>query len=81
VLRSLLQALPQQEALSRALQDEEKPESSQVVADRDRRMKWWHEAKFGMFIHWGLYSVLGHHEWRWRSSDPAVRGTGESVQT
>ena len=31
--------------------------------DRARRMKWWHEAKFGMFIHWGLYSVLGRHEW------------------
>ena len=26
-------------------------------------MKWWHEAKFGMFIHWGLYSTLGRHEW------------------
>ena len=34
-----------------------------VIADRERRMKWWHEAKFGMFIHWGLYSVLGRHEW------------------
>src|SRR5947209_7454056 len=33
------------------------------TADRARRMKWWHEAKFGMFIHWGLYSVLGRHEW------------------
>ena len=32
-------------------------------ADRDRRMQWWHEARFGMFIHWGLYSVLGRHEW------------------
>jgi len=32
-------------------------------ADRVRRMKWWHEAKFGMFIHWGLYSTLGRHEW------------------
>ena len=31
--------------------------------DRNRRMKWWHEAKFGMFIHWGLYSVVGRHEW------------------
>ena len=31
--------------------------------DRARRMKWWHEAKFGMFIHWGLYSVVGRHEW------------------
>jgi alpha-L-fucosidase len=26
--------------------------------DRDRRMKWWREARFGMFIHWGLYSQL-----------------------
>lgn len=31
--------------------------------DRQRRMRWWHEARFGMFIHWGLYSVLGRHEW------------------
>jgi alpha-L-fucosidase len=33
------------------------------AATRDQRMKWWHEAKFGMFIHWGLYSVIGQHEW------------------
>ncbi|MCE5266827.1 MAG: alpha-L-fucosidase [Planctomycetaceae bacterium] len=26
-------------------------------ADRDARMAWFREAKFGMFIHWGLYSV------------------------
>ncbi len=38
-------------------------ESSDVVRDRERRMKWWHDAKFGMFIHWGLYSVIGQHEW------------------
>ncbi len=30
---------------------------------REQRMKWWHDARFGMFIHWGLYSVLGRHEW------------------
>jgi alpha-L-fucosidase len=23
----------------------------------DARMKWWHDARFGMFIHWGVYSV------------------------
>src|SRR4051812_12165868 len=23
----------------------------------DARMKWWREARFGMFIHWGVYSV------------------------
>ena len=26
-------------------------------------MKWWHEARFGMFIHWGVYSVPGRGEW------------------
>jgi alpha-L-fucosidase len=43
--------------------DENPTESPEVVADRERRMKWWHEARFGMFIHWGLYSVIGQHEW------------------
>src|SRR5689334_2599541 len=26
-------------------------------ASRDSRMQWWREARFGMFIHWGVYSV------------------------
>ena len=26
-------------------------------------MQWWMDAKFGMFIHWGLYSIIGHQEW------------------
>ena len=26
-------------------------------------MQWWHAAKFGMFIHFGLYSLRGRHEW------------------
>jgi alpha-L-fucosidase len=38
-------------------------EKKAEVADRIRRMEWWHEAKFGMFIHWGLYSLIGRHEW------------------
>lgn len=37
--------------------------SSEMDASRARRMQWWHAAKFGMFIHWGLYSVYGRHEW------------------
>jgi len=32
-------------------------------SNREQRMQWWHEARFGMFIHWGLYSTLGRHEW------------------
>jgi hypothetical protein len=27
------------------------------LTDRDERMAWWREAKFGMFIHWGLYAI------------------------
>ena len=27
------------------------------------RMKWWTDARFGMFIHWGLYAMPARHEW------------------
>ena len=38
---------------------------------RDARMSWWREARFGLFIHWGLYSIpagkwkgrTDHAEW------------------
>jgi alpha-L-fucosidase len=39
------------------------PIEAKMAATRAQRMAWWHEAKFGMFIHWGLYSVIGQHEW------------------
>ena len=39
------------------------PDSPAQAANRERRLKWWHDARFGMFIHWGLYSVIGRHEW------------------
>jgi alpha-L-fucosidase len=26
-------------------------------ADDDQRLDWWREARFGMFIHWGLYAI------------------------
>lgn len=29
----------------------------------DQRIEWWQEAKFGMFIHWGIYSLPGG-EWK-----------------
>jgi alpha-L-fucosidase len=32
-------------------------------ADRDARMTWWREARFGLFIHWGLYAVPAG-EWK-----------------
>ena len=36
---------------------------TETPAQRDARMAWWHEAKFGMFIHWGVYSEAGG-EWK-----------------
>jgi len=39
------------------------PIATKMAESRARRMAWWHEAKFGMFIHWGLYRVIGQHEW------------------
>ena len=35
----------------------------QIAASRDERMKWWREARFGMFIHYGLFSQVGRNEW------------------
>ncbi|MCD7776664.1 MAG: alpha-L-fucosidase [Firmicutes bacterium] len=26
-------------------------------------MKWWQDAKLGLFVHWGVYSVIGRGEW------------------
>ncbi|MGH9629245.1 MAG: alpha-L-fucosidase, partial [Bryobacteraceae bacterium] len=38
-------------------------QSSKSASKGDERTKWFREAKFGMFIHWGPYSVIGRHEW------------------
>ena len=35
----------------------------QIAASRDKRMEWWREARFGMFIHYGLFSQVGRNEW------------------
>ncbi|MEI6219430.1 MAG: alpha-L-fucosidase, partial [bacterium] len=32
-------------------------DGSESVAGRNARMKWWREARFGMFIHWNVSSV------------------------
>ena len=30
---------------------------------KKERMAWWIDARFGMFIHWGLYAMPARHEW------------------
>jgi len=37
--------------------------------DHERRIQWWRQAKFGMFIHWGLYSILGREAWAMGDED------------
>ena len=37
-------------------------------------MKWWREARFGLFIHWGIYSVTRRHQ----EGNP-VNGIGEWI--
>jgi alpha-L-fucosidase len=33
------------------------------MKNHDQRIEWWKQAKFGMFIHWGIYSLPGG-EWK-----------------
>jgi alpha-L-fucosidase len=34
-----------------------------IPSEKVDRMQWWSEARFGMFIHWGLYALPARHEW------------------
>jgi len=36
---------------------------ARIEKSRPGRTKWWREARFGMFIHWGLYAQVGRNEW------------------
>jgi alpha-L-fucosidase len=40
----------------------------------DRKMKWWREARFGMFIHWGLYAIPAG---TWKGKE--ISGIGEWI--
>ncbi len=50
------------------------PYAAETKSERDARMRWWREARFGMFIHWGVYSVpAGTYDGR------PVAGIGEWI--
>jgi alpha-L-fucosidase len=51
-----------------------KPPELETKQQRDKRMKWWREARFGMFIHWGLYAIPAG-EWKGKQ----VSGIGEWI--
>ena len=46
-----------------------------TAADKPDRLAWWREARFGMFIHWGVYSALAG-EWNGQK----VEGYAEHIQ-
>jgi alpha-L-fucosidase len=31
--------------------------------EKTERLQWWTDARFGMFIHWGIYAQAARHEW------------------
>ncbi|MCR5755468.1 MAG: alpha-L-fucosidase [Acetatifactor sp.] len=49
------------------------------LAEED--IKWWRDAKIGMFIHWGIYSVVGKGEWSYfneKMDETEYRKIGET---
>ena len=51
--------------------------AAETPAERDARMQWWREARFGMFVHWGLYSGLAG---TWDGKPVATKGGMEWIQ-
>src|SRR5690348_1710048 len=39
------------------------PLAGQIPAERAAARAWFQDAKFGMFVHWGVYSQLAQGEW------------------
>jgi alpha-L-fucosidase len=48
--------------------------TAETPEQRDARMRWWRDARFGMFIHWGLYAIPAG-EWKGQE----VKGIGEWI--
>ncbi len=36
---------------------------NETEEEKTERLRWWTDARFGMFIHWGLYAQPARHEW------------------
>jgi alpha-L-fucosidase len=61
--RLLARVSPQTPTATGAGTSARNQQQSMEDATRAQRMRWWHAAKFGMFIHWGVYSTIKRHEW------------------
>jgi len=69
-------ASPAPMPLAKALATPAVAQSSRLdtPAEHEKRMAWWKEARFGMFIHWGLYAVPAGV---WNGKD--IPGAGEWI--
>ena len=50
-----------------------------IAADTDaqKRIEWWREARVGLFMHWGLYSIPARGEWvQWNEQIPEKEYAG-----
>lgn len=66
ILATLLATAP-----ARAAETVSGKDFTETPAQHEARLAWWGEARFGMFIHFGLYSVLGRGEWvQWNEQIP-----------
>ena len=45
------------------LQAQTKKLFNETSEQKIKRMEWWTNSRFGMFIHWGLYALPARHEW------------------
>jgi alpha-L-fucosidase len=43
------------------------------LTNLSRSIEWWQEARFGIFIHWGLYSIHGRDVWSMYSEQTPIR--------
>lgn len=62
-----------------ALPTKESPEAEwwrESMKTLDERLDWWHEARFGMFVHWGVSSGLGS---QWQGQE-LTTGYSEHIQ-
>jgi len=54
--------------------NDKKPIQKAELSEQDQRMEWWREARFGLFIHWGLYAQPAGE---WKGEE--IRGISEWI--
>jgi len=71
LLSLLLLALPSTHLLAQMAVKPSDRNANETSAQRDARMKWWTDARFGMFIHWDMSSIPGTEiSWSRQSARP-----------